>query len=280
MSKQGYERARRGNKQVSIDDSANGEAVKEAVRAQFGRTAAAYASSAVHARGEDLNRLVTMLTLHRDERVLDVGTATGHTALRVAPHVAHVTGVDMTAAMLAMARTLAAERGITNVSFEEGDAEHLPYANGSFDVVTCRVCAHHFPHVQRAVDEMARVLRAGGRVGMVDNYAPEDAGLDTFINKLEVVRDPTHVREYTLGEWRQFFEHAGLVVLAEDLGEMQLDVADWVARAQTAAENVAQVHEMLGSASQAARDEFSIVLGSRPSFKLKRMILLGERPGR
>src|SRR5947209_8756671 len=90
------------------------DGIKEAVRAQFGRTAAAYAASALHARGADLDQLVGLLDLRGDEQVLDVGTATGHTALRLAPHVAHVTGVDMTPAMLAMARKLAVERGVDN----------------------------------------------------------------------------------------------------------------------------------------------------------------------
>src|SRR4051794_15683907 len=84
------------------------DGLKAAVREQFGRTVAAYATSALHARGADLERLVEMIAPQGDEVVLDVGTATGHTALRLAPYVAHVTGVDMTLPMLAMARSLAA----------------------------------------------------------------------------------------------------------------------------------------------------------------------------
>ncbi len=265
---------------MSSEQADSGEVIKAAVREQFGRTAAAYASSAVHARGEDLDRLVEMLGLRGDERVLDVGTATGHTAMRIAPHVSTVTGVDMTLSMLNLARHMAAERGITNVSFIEGDAEQLPFADDSFDIVTCRVCAHHFPHVQRAVDEMARVVCEDGYVAVVDNYAPEDVDLDRFINTLEVLRDPSHVREYTLGEWTSFFEHAGLEVVGEDLGEMELDVAEWIARAQTPAANVAQVQEMLANAAPSVRQEYSITTDVRPSFKLKRMILLGRLPGR
>jgi ubiquinone/menaquinone biosynthesis C-methylase UbiE len=260
-------------------ESQGSEGVKEAVRAQFGRTAAAYAASALHARGADLDRLVEMLALRGDEHVLDVGTATGHTALRLAPRVARVVGVDMTPPMLAMARALAAERGIANAVFVEGDAEALPFADASFDVVTCRVCAHHFPHVARAVAEMARVTRPGGQVAVVDNYAPEDGEQDQFINTLETVRDPSHVREYTLAEWRAFFVRAGLELAGEDLGEMQIEVPDWVERAQTPPEAVATVYSMLAGAPPSVRAAFSIESAAAARFRLKRVIMLGRRAG-
>lgn len=252
------------------------EGVKAAVRDQFGRTAAAYAASALHARGTDLARLVELLALRGDEQILDVGTATGHTALYLAPHAGHVTGIDMTPAMLEMARGLAAERGSANVTFVEGDAEQLPWGDGTFDVVTCRVCAHHFPDVARAVREMARVLRPGGRVAIVDNYAPATEELDRFINTLETVRDASHVREYTLLEWHSFFRQARLAVVAEDLGEMEIDVADWVARAQTSPAAIARVHALLHGAPPEARDAFSIETAAAPRFRLKRVILVGR----
>jgi SAM-dependent methyltransferase len=260
-------------------ESQGTEGVKEAVRAQFGRTVAAYAVSALHARGADLDRLVEMLALRGDEHVLDVGTATGHTALRLAPHVGRVVGVDMTPQMLAVARALAAERDIANAVFVEGDAEALPFADASFDVVTCRVCAHHFPHVARAVAEMARVTRPGGQVAVVDNYTPDDGEQDQFINTLETVRDPSHVREYTLAEWRTFFVQAGLEVAGEDLGEMQIEVPDWVERAQTPPEAVATVHSMLAGAAPSVRAAFSIESGAVARFRLKRVIMLGRRAG-
>jgi len=260
-------------KRAGVDGA---ESIKEAVRAQFGRTAAAYATSPLHARGADLDRLVELLDPSPEQRVLDVGTATGHTALRLASHVGQVVGVDMTAAMLEMARHLAAEQGVTNVRFALGDAEALPFDDASFDVVTCRLCAHHFAHVRRAVGEMARVVRPGGLVAVVDNYAPEEPALDRFINALETVRDPSHVREYTLAQWRRYYAEAGLTLVAEDLGEMEIAVDDWLARSATPPDGVTTVDQLLTTASPMARAAFSITL-SPARFNLKRLILVGRR---
>ena len=108
----------------------------EASRRQYGKRASQYASSASHAGGPDLARLIGLLQPAGTESVLDVATGTGHTALATAPHVASVVGVDPTPEMLVEARRLAAERDIPNVTFLVGQAEHLPCADASFDLVT------------------------------------------------------------------------------------------------------------------------------------------------
>src|SRR5690242_18432848 len=120
------------------------EESKELVQKQFGAHAAAYATSRPHAQGASLKRLVELTQPQPNWQVLDVATAAGHTAYAFAPHVAHVTATDITPEMLPVAAKLAAERGITNVTLEIADAEALPYADSSFDLVTCRIAPHHF----------------------------------------------------------------------------------------------------------------------------------------
>ena len=124
------------------------------------------------------------------ELVLDVATGTGHNALSFAPHVRQVIGLDLTAAMLAEACGLAQQRAMSNVCFFQGDSECLPFANNSFDVVTCRVAPHHFPDVASAMREMARVCHAEGCIAIVDNITPEDAEACAYINAWETLRDP------------------------------------------------------------------------------------------
>ena len=123
----------------------------------------------------------------------------------------------------------------------------------SCDIVTCRVAAHHFRAPEQAIAEMARVLRPNGRLVLVDNYAPDRQELDEFINRLEVLRDPSHVREHTLAQWQGFMAAAGLRVEIRALDCIRLDFADWVRRSQTPPDAVQRLREMLLSASPEAR---------------------------
>lgn len=120
---------------------------KDLVRAQFGANAAAYVNSAVHARGNSLTRLVELVQPQAHWQALDIASAAGHTAFIFAPHVAHVYATDITPEMLEAASQLAAERNIQNVTVEYAYAEELPYADASFDLVTCRIAPHHFPKI-------------------------------------------------------------------------------------------------------------------------------------
>ena len=140
---------------------------KDQVRQQFGANAAAYVSSPTHAQGASLARLVELADPRSEWRVLDVATATGHTALAFAPRVAAVVGLDLTPEMLPLAARLAEERGATNVAFTVGDVDDLPFG-GAFDLVTCRIAPHHFADIGRFLIETTRVLRPGGLLAVVD----------------------------------------------------------------------------------------------------------------
>ncbi len=169
------------------------------VREQFGRHAELYATSAVHARGEDLQVVVRFAEPGKGDVALDVSTGAGHTAMALAPYVARVVATDLTAQMLVVAGRLARERGFRNVVFQEADVRALPFPDGTFHIVTCRTAAHHYPDLLGPVREMARVLRPGGRLVVSDTVSPPDEVADRFLNAVEVLRDPTHVRDWT---WR------------------------------------------------------------------------------
>ena len=135
---------------------------KALVEQQFGRAAADYAACSVHASGPSLARMLALAAPRRDWRALDVATGAGHTAMAFAPHVASVIATDVTAEMLAEAGRLSAQRGLANVTTARADAAALPYDEASFELVTCRLAAHHFRDPQAFVSEAWRVLVPGG----------------------------------------------------------------------------------------------------------------------
>jgi ubiquinone/menaquinone biosynthesis C-methylase UbiE len=231
---------------------------RDAVKKQFGASAEAYVASTTHAKGSDLALLPKVGGLTGREEVLDVATAVGHTALALAPHAHRVVGVDLTPAMLEVARRLAAERGVSNVLFLEGDAERLPFGDNSFDLVTCRIAAHHFPNVALFCREATRVLRPGGRLLVVDNVVPEEVELDRFMNSLDKLRDPSHYRAWRVSEWAEFYAQAGLSFRVAHQFMTVADREDWLARMNVPEETAEQIRRMLAGASAAAKEAYAI----------------------
>jgi SAM-dependent methyltransferase len=235
--------------------------VKSAVRDRFGRAAAGYAVSPVHVGGPDLEAMVAAAELESpgEGRVLlDVGTGAGHTAFAFAPRVECVDALDLTQEMLAQVAAGAHARGLANVHCRLGDAEALPYADTTFDLVTSRLCAHHFQDVPRFVREVARVLKPAGTFLVVDSMAPEDAANDTFFNAFELLRDPSHVRNHSRSQWQRMLGDAGLrcEVLGNFLLEQPFDA--WVERIGTPPTAVAHLRFLFDNAREDARREFSI----------------------
>jgi ubiquinone/menaquinone biosynthesis C-methylase UbiE len=230
----------------------------QAIQRQFGAAADRYRVSPYHQDAPDLDAMLGAVPLRGDEEVLDIGTGTGHTALAFAPRVAAVTGLDLTSAMLEQARSLAEERGVANARFELGEAEALPYSDASFDLVTCRVCAHHFRDVRAAVREAARVLRPGGRVLWVDSVSPEDAAQDTFLNCIELLRDPSHVRNYTASQWRAFFAEVGLASEHLETWPVPLDFDEWTERMLTPETARTQLRALFDDATESIREALRV----------------------
>ena len=185
--------------------------------------AQAFRESAVHREGPDLDLLVEWCEPGDGVKALDVATGGGHVARRLREAGCDVVSVDPAPGMQA---TVVAP------------AESLPFADGSFDVVACRIAPHHFSDVALAVTEMARVSR--DRVVVEDNvFISED------VERAETLRDPTHVRCYTEDEWRSFFRDAGLTVQAERSFDRRAEVDDWLARVDTPPDDAARVRELL-----------------------------------
>jgi ubiquinone/menaquinone biosynthesis C-methylase UbiE len=237
--------------------------IHEKVQAQFGATAAAYTASTGHGDASALNKLVQMAGAGATDRVLDIATGAGHTALAFAPHVREVVAYDLTAAMLRETEQNAAARGLTNVKTQQGPAETLPFPDATFDIVAVRLASHHFADNAQAVREMARVTRPGGRLVVVDNYGPEDDALDAELRRIETLRDASHVRSYKLSVWRATLQDAGLHVTREVTErysdtERGMNFDDWVKRAKTSENRVNELRRIFTKPSNALRELLKI----------------------
>jgi len=233
--------------------------VKEAVQRQFGDVAANYSASAVHVSGPELLALLDAYPFDGTQRVLDAGTGTGHTALAIAPLVADVVAVDLTAAMLDQGRMLAEEQGIANITFRTGDIERLAFDDAAFDVVVSRYSAHHYPRPSVAVAEIARVLKPGGVFLLADVVSPEDPTADTYLNAVEVMRDPSHVRDHRVDQWRTIFDAASFTEFAE-LGRwpLRLQFDSWVTRMKTPLTTATEIRRLLEIAPTEVREALMV----------------------
>lgn len=231
---------------------------KRAVQSQFGRQASWYTVSRRHEQSPGLEILIRLAAPAPTDHVLDVATGTGFTAFAMAARARAVVALDFTAGMVREAQGLRRERGITNVAFCLGDAEALPFRGGVFDLAVCRYAAHHFPNLEGAIAEMTRVVRPGGRVVIDDTCSPEEPALDDLMNRWEVRRDRSHVRNIPPSRLRALFDAAGLSVAAVKTTAIPQHFAEWARRGGMSEADTAALRAEFVNASPAARAAFQI----------------------
>jgi len=244
------------------------------IQEQFGGSAAAYVTSAGHAGGDDLDTLLGWGRALAPGRVLDVATGGGHTALAFAGVARHVTAYDLTEPMLRAARGLVRGRGVA-AEFVAGDVAALPFRDGAFDVVTCRIAAHHFADVAGAVREVRRVLRPGGSFLLQDILGHDDAAAAAFVTEVERRRDPTHVRAYRAVEWKAFLRAAGLTVMDTAVVTKRRPWEEWTTRTRMTPDARRDLDAFVRAAPEACRAAFEFRLaGERVESFTDRMLLL------
>ena len=242
------------------------------------KAAEAYATGE-HKSGRELQLVVEFASPAGTERVLDIGTGAGHTALALAPRVSDVVLTDPVEAMLATARRLFQAAGLWNAQFVRASAEQLPFPKASFDIVTMRLAAHHFDDVALAMREVARVLRPGGIFVFVDTTAPENPESAAYQAAVELLRDPTHRRIYTDREWIAFCERAGLHIEKQEMVSKAHDFEPWLERGGEDAATQERVRaRFLDAPASAVRDlEIAVADGRVKSFTDRKVVLAARR---
>jgi SAM-dependent methyltransferase len=228
--------------------------VQASVQAQFGATAANYRTSQAHATGDDLRHLAECARDTAPQRALDVGCGAGHVAVTLAPHAEQVHALDITPPMLDQVRLLAAERGAGNIRPLRADVARIPALAGAYDLIASRYSAHHWPDPVAALAELSRVLRPGGRFLLIDIVGFEDHATDTLLGAIELLRDPSHVRDHTVATWQALLGAAGFTLAAIDTWRLRLDFDAWLLRMAVPAHRAAVIRELLDEATTAAQE--------------------------
>jgi len=237
------------------------------VNQQFGPAASAYLTSTAHAQGADLVKLGAVLHGKSTAAVLDIGCGAGHVSFSVAAQVATVTAYDLSEQMLAVVAAEAQKRELHNIVTRQGRAEKLPFADASFDYVLTRFSAHHWASLPEALAEIRRVVKNNGQIILIDILAPDSPLIDTYLQSVELLRDVSHVRDYSFAEWSQQLTAAGFMINASDKWKLPLDFQAWVSRMQTPADRVSVIRGLLHCAPQEVRDY--LALQADDSFSLE-----------
>jgi ubiquinone/menaquinone biosynthesis C-methylase UbiE len=248
---------------------------EQVVQRQFGEQASAYLNSAVHAQGAEFALLQAAVAGRSAGRVLDLGCGAGHVSFHVAPAVAEVVAYDLSEQMLAVVAAAARERGLNNVQTRLGAAERLPFADGEFDFVFSRFSAHHWSDLGQALHEARRVLKPGGVAAFIDVMAPGLPLLDTHLQTVEVLRDTSHVRDYSAAEWLQQVGAAGLQVTAHSRQRLHIDFSTWVERMRTPEVFRQAIRALQQAVGDEVREYFEVAADGSFSFDV--LVLWAER---
>ena len=237
----------------------------------FGSTAASYLTSQVHATGADLSTLAASIQATPGATVLDMGCGAGHASFAVAPHAKSVVAYDIAPQMLETVAAAARERGLDTIRTQQGAAETLPFDDASFDWVISRMSAHHWHDVPKALAEVRRVLKPGGRVRFIDIAGSDHPLLDTHLQAVELLRDGSHIRDYRADEWIALFEEAGFKATIRERWRLPIDFASWVARMRTPEPRVVAIRSLWASAPDEVRQYFDVE--DDGSFKLDALMI-------
>lgn len=242
----------------------SGEGGGTAAQRMFGPQAGVYANSRVHIRDDSLDSVqrLTGPGFRRDtvpyRWAVDIGAGAGFTAFAMAAVSRNVVATDITRPMLRQARRIGGERGLGNLSLAQNAAESLPFADGSLDLITCRVAAHHFRDFGAALDEAGRALRPGGSLVMADSIAPEDDAVADWMNDIELRRDFSHIKNRKISVIRRMLSDRGFAVAGSENERVYLWFNDWVARTKVADGDAAALRRDFQDAAPAVKEAFQV----------------------
>ena len=253
--------------------------IKSLSTGRFNRFAERYVNAAQLGGTDEPRALVEMARVAPTDRVLDIATGGGHTALAFAPHAAAVCAHELALGMLNAARIYLDSKGAP-ASYVAGDAESLPFADSSFDIVSCRIAQHHFPDVFRFMQECARVLRPGGRLVQQDQVAPDEDRAGRYLDSFERLRDPSHVRVNSEAEWRGLYLDVGLSVDEVRIARHRTSLVAWAERQDVSPESLEHLQIMMARPPDAVRAWVRPEAAGTPDAKFDHVYILisGTKP--
>lgn len=207
----------------SNNNSSSSSLHNESIISQFTKQAIPFTQLSEHSNQYGLELMVELAKPQKDDTVLDVACGPGIVACELAEFVSHVTGIDITPAMIEQAKQMQKEKKLDNLTWKIGDILTLPFDDSSFSLVITRYSFHHLLDLLKVLNEMIRVCKPDGRIVIID-VTPESSKADGY-NRVEKLRDPSHVKALTFKELSNIMEKSGLVNLetrCQNL-EMELD---------------------------------------------------------
>jgi ubiquinone/menaquinone biosynthesis C-methylase UbiE len=215
----------------------------EVVRREFARQSPSFARSDSFFGMREIGEWIAAhLPLSSEDSVLDVCGGAGHLSRYLSSSAREFVVLDLTREQLQTGREAVARDGIRNLRFVEGDALAIPFANGEFDLAMSRFALHHLTDAASAIAEMARVVRAGGHVAVIDLVAG-----GARHDELEIMRDPSHTRALHEQEIAQALAAAGCELVARDERRERLPVERWLAQAAPPEDAAAEIRRVLAA---------------------------------
>lgn len=248
------------------------------VQNQFGPAAIDYVNCPVQSGDYTIHRLLQLVKPKKSWRVLDVATGGGHTAIAIAPYVHEVLATDVTHEMLVEAKNHADKLGCANIKFEYSDATELPFGKETFDLITCRLAAHHFEDVPKFLSICNRLLKHSGILAIVDSHLPSDVGGD-YINEIQRLHDPSHVRCLSKEEWVSSVENAKFSIQFLEEGKTKLKFNTWASRARVSVEVGNKLKKMMLTAPAEASKILEVDHSDESDLKFffQRIIVIAEK---
>lgn len=233
--------------------------VQRAAQQQFDRQSERYGKGHILSDISDVQGALGRLTLPKSGRALDVATGAGHTGLYLASIGWQVTLADISPKMLELAAATAGERGL-HVDTRQHAAEAFPYPDGTFDLVTCRVAAHHFSDPTAFVRETARILKPDGAFLLIDGSIEDGQPVaEEWLHAIEKLHDPSHHRLLSPGTWTRLCQEGGLRVVFSELQPFKQPDLNWYFdTSNTTPENRAKAMELIRTAPPEARNLFRL----------------------
>jgi len=217
------------------------------IRKQFTRQAQAYADTEQAKDERSMAGLVEWLGATAQDHSLDVACGPGVLTRAFAQVCKTATGCDVTEALLEIAREEAAGRGLSNITFCQGNASDLPFEDDHFDIVSCRAAYHHFATPIDVLKDMKRVMKPGGKIMIADLLTSEDKAQAEAHNEIEVLCDPSHTRALPLSEFKSLFDIAGLKIANSIESEMHYELEAWIAHGGPVREQAEKIREAMRS---------------------------------